>query len=86
MLNLVNASQGYVGDIVNAYGSDDHLMSLTKNLGVFTKNMEGEAYDIPIHPEMTEKEINDSKDDVEETTGPHRIKISANSIKKLGGR
>ena len=86
MLNLVNASQGYVGDIVNAYGSDDHLMSLTKNLGVFTKNMEGETYDIPIHPEMTEKEINDSKDDVEATKGPHRIKISANSIKKLGGR
>ena len=86
MLNLVNASQGYVGDIVNAYGSDEHLMSLTKNLGVFTKNMEGETYDIPIRPEITEKEINDSKEAVEASTGPHRIKISANSIKKLGGK
>lgn len=86
MLNLVNASQGYVGDIVNAYGSDSHLMLLTKDLGVFTKNMEGDTYDIPIHSETTEKEINDSKEAVAATTGPHRIKISANSIRKLGGK
>lgn len=85
MLNLVNASQGYVGDIVNAYGSDEHLMNLTKNLGTFTKNMEGDTYDIIIKPEKTEKEINDSILAVAESVGPHRIKISANSIKKLGG-
>lgn len=86
MLNLVNASQGYVGDIVNAYGTDEHLMSLTKNLGIFTKNMEGETYDIPIYSEIAEKEVCDSEEHVVTTIGSHRIKISANSLKKLGGK
>lgn len=46
--------------------------------------MEGETYDIPIRPEVTEKEMNNRKEAVEGTARPHRIKISVNSIKKLG--
>jgi len=39
MLNLVNVSQGYVADIVNAYASDFTLGSMVKNLDGFTINM-----------------------------------------------
>ncbi|MBR4344169.1 MAG: hypothetical protein IKP88_15970 [Lachnospiraceae bacterium] len=86
MLNLVNVSQGYVADIVNAYGSDGILRGLTRDLTSFTKNMEGETYDIVIRSENTEKEIAESIEAViESTTVPHRIKISASSIQKLGG-
>ncbi len=87
MLNLVNASQGYVGDIVNAYGSDGHLMELTKKLSRITNNMDGETYDIIIKSETTAKAVNDSIDAVVESNKlPHRIKISPESIKKLGGK
>jgi len=87
MLNLVNASQGYVADIVNAYGSDKSLMKLTKDLSSFTKNMEGDTYDILIHSEITDKEISDSIEAVIESSSmPHRIKISAGSIQRLGGK
>lgn len=87
MLNLVNASQGYVGDIVNAYGSDSHLMELTKKLSRITKNMDGDTYDIIIKSETTAKAVNNSIDAVVESSKlPHRIKISPESIKKLGGK
>lgn len=87
MLNLVNVSQGYVGDIVNAYGSDERLMSLTKDLGKFTTNMEGCTYDIILQPELLNDENIDNQADniVIETPAMDRIKISASSIKKLGG-
>lgn len=39
MLNLVNASQGYVADIVNAYGTDYKLGPMVKELDGFTVNM-----------------------------------------------
>lgn len=87
MLNLVNASQGYVGDIVNAYGSDRHLLSLTKDLGKFTTNLEGCTYDFILTPE--EDEANDGIDGQDiliEAPVMSKIKISANSIKKLGGK
>ncbi len=87
MLNLVNASQGYVGDIVNAYGSDVRLKEMTKKLSRITKNMDGDTYDIIIKSETTPKAVNDSIDAVIESTKlPHRIKISPESIKKLGGK
>ena len=87
MLNLVNASQGYVGDIVNAYGSDDRLMEMTKKLSRITKNMDGETYDIIIKSETTSKAVSESIDAVIESNKlPHRIKISPESIKKLGGK
>lgn len=86
MLNLVNASQGYVGDIVNAYGSDEHLMKLTKSLDSFTTNMEGDTYDIVIH----EDPIKDISEEVipELKKGPTRskISISQSSITRIGGK
>lgn len=87
MLNLVNVSQGYVSDIVNAYGSDNRLMEMAKKLSRITKNMDGDTYDIIIKPETTAKAVNDSIDAVIESNMlPHKIKISTESIKKLGGK
>ena len=39
MLNLVNVSQGYVADIVNAYVSDYKLGQIVRSVDGFTKNM-----------------------------------------------
>lgn len=87
MLNLVNASQGYVADIVNAYGSSPKLLALTKELGNFTANLEGSTYDIPIVPEdIHDYEVSSSEHPISTTPTRHRITISANSIKKIGGK
>lgn len=88
MLNLVNASQGYVGEIVNAYGSSPKLLSLTKELESFTLNMEGSTYDIPI----IDSDIQDNGDalavehPISSEPRRHRISISESSIKKIGGK
>ena len=87
MLNLVNASQGYVGDIVNAYGSSPKLLALTKDLGNFTENLEGRTYDIPIVAEdIHDYEIRAEENPLSSAPTRHRISISANSIKKIGGK
>lgn len=87
MLNLVNASQGYVGDIVNAYGSSSKLLALTKDLGNFTENLEGRTYDIPIVAEdMHDYEFRTEENPLSSTPTRHKITISANSIKKIGGK
>ena len=88
MLNLVNASQGYVGDIVNAYGSSPKLLALTKELEMFTLNMEGSTYDIPIVDDDVQEHIEISSEEHPISAEPrrHRISISANSIKKIGGK
>ena len=53
----------------------------------FTKNMEGDTYDIMIKPELTDNDVSESIEAVIESAAvPHRIKISANSIQKLGGK
>ncbi|MCM1541865.1 MAG: hypothetical protein NC121_11455 [Blautia sp.] len=86
MLNLVNASQGYVGDIVNAYGSSPKLLTLTKELGNFTANLEGSTYDIPIVAEdFYDYEISSAEHPISATPTKHRISVSVNSIKKIGG-
>jgi two-component system sporulation sensor kinase B len=90
MFNLVNVSQGYVGDIVNAYGSDANLMRLTKNLDTFTVNMEGKTYEFDYFREVTE-ESGDAvaatlvKESLENEYGRHRIKISSSSLNRMGG-
>lgn len=84
MLNLVNASQGYVADIVDAYGSDSKLAQLTRNLGSFTTNLEGVTYDFELVDEYEEEK--NTEYFVEETNeGKHKITISVESIKKLNG-
>lgn len=86
MLNLVNASQGYVGDIVNAYGSNEKLKAITRRLENFTSNLQGATYDIEIMPEEGGSSIINEPDPANETadTKPHRISISASSLAKLG--
>jgi hypothetical protein len=88
MLNLVNASQSYVGDIVNAYGSDPHLRNLTRRLESFTTNMEGITYDFILKDDKSDELLREEP--VYMTTGgdgqKHKIKISANSIAKIGGK
>lgn len=88
MLNLVNVSQGYVGDIVNAYGSDERLKRLTRSLDTFTTNMEGITYDISLSG--SEADISGFKqvDSIIETqeNRPHRISISAESLRRIGGK
>lgn len=89
MLNLVNASQGYVGDIVNAYGSDPHLKSLTRNLGSFTKNMDGVTYDFILKEEklsLGEEQMGGQVIELNKEPSKHKIKISKSSIDKIGGR
>lgn len=88
MLNLVNASQGYVGDIVNAYGSDTHLKTLTRDLGSFTKNMDGVTYDFVLKEEKSSYDVDQMEyPNIQLNTEPskHKIKISQRSIEKIGG-
>ena len=60
MLNLVNASQGYVADIVYAYVSDYALKSLVKRIDYFTMDLNCEIID-------DEPEIDQDTDDHTET-------------------
>lgn len=85
MLNLVNVSQGYVGDIVNAYGSDIRLLGLTRSLESFTKNMEGPTYDFVIKEEQDNNETLLPLEIIK-TPVKHKISISSESISKLGGK
>ena len=85
MLNLVNVSQGYVGDIVNAYGSDARLLGLTRSLESFTRNMEGVTYDFVIREEQEKEEVLVPLEIIR-TPMKHRISISSESISKLGGK
>ncbi len=85
MLNLVNVSQGYVGDIVNAYGSDTRLLELTRSLESFTKNMEGVTYDFVIREEPDKGDVLLPLEIVK-TPVKHKISISSESISKLGGK
>ena len=87
MLNLVNASQGYVADIVNAYGSSEILLSLTKDLGKFTANLEGITYDIPIVAEdALYYKTGETEHPISSVPTKHSITISADSLKKIGGK
>lgn len=86
MLNLVNASQGYVGDIVNAYGSDCVLRELTKTLDGFTTNMEGETYDITVQEDSYTEPLLIETVSTNGIPTKHKITISAKSIEKMGGK
>jgi hypothetical protein len=86
MLNLVNASQGYVGEIVNAYGSDDQLKRLTRNLSSFTTNMDGETYDIAFEEEIISRKGEDKEPELVKGPTRSKISISQNSITKIGGK
>lgn len=86
MLNLVNSSQGYVGDIVNAYGSDEHLMEMTKSLDLFTTNMEGNTYDIVLREESYNIMTEDVLPELSKVSTRSKISISQSSITRIGGK
>lgn len=88
MLNLLNASQGYVGDIVSAYVNDPRLKSIVRSIESFTINMG----DVDL-PDISDEQLPDEriKDTISETdvcaTEPgkkqDRVKIKINSGKTL---
>lgn len=92
MLNLVNASQSYVGDIVSAYANDSKLRTLVNSIDCFTVN-----YDFANEPEkkaylLPDEEIRNTGYDRESgskyETIPKpdrvRIKISgSNTLKEI---
>lgn len=89
MLNLVNASQGYVADIVNAYANNYELRKLVKSIDSFTVN----GSDVPlaakrdyIFPDEEIRGQNDSTNTkVEEDVipKPERVKIKINGSSSL---
>lgn len=88
MLNLVNASQSYVADIVDAYSKNNDLKRITSSLEGFTTNMEGITYDFGLIEEADEKvrEIELSYVPQKIQKDKVTISISKDSISKLNGR
>jgi N-acetylglutamate synthase/N-acetylornithine aminotransferase len=73
---------------VNAYGSDPHLKRITRDLGAFTKNMDGVTYDIILKEEKTVsdgEQVEESLLELNREPSKHKIKISKSSIDKIGG-
>ena len=89
MLNLVNVSQGYVADIVNAYGNDFYLQTLVKSIDAFTIDL---ACNI-ISDEIGSVESGEVKDELfpetskavtpEDNGRPRRIKITINKNREI---
>lgn len=76
MLNLVAASQGYVADIVNAYGTDNVLRVLVKSADRFTVGFNGSSLAL-------EDEENDAETDT--PVAPfHQEDISSNEAASSG--
>ena len=91
LLNLVNASQGFVADITSAYANNKHLRHLVRNVDGFTINLSvPENYkDSEIaeenHYNCSEVHENDVpyvKDESENNKKPH-IKITENKVKVI---
>ena len=89
MLNLVNTSQGYVADIVNAYANDIELKNLTASIDAFTVNMEtlNSNYDCLYETDKEIRGSEENKSDGEETIPrPETAKIrisGTNALKEI---
>lgn len=89
MLNLVNTSQGYVADIVNAYVTDYRLLNTVKRIDCFTVDLEGtiidEAYqDTTVEPESEICDVSvNSSNNVSSENGKIRIKLSDDKKKTI---
>lgn len=89
MLNLVNASQGYVADIVNAYGSDFHLRTLVKSIDAFTVDLAcniirgNNDYEISAITNTVEPVAVDKTKKLGESEKPKRIKINLNNTREI---
>lgn len=87
MLNLVNASQSYVGDIVSAYANDSSLRELVKNVDGFTKNLKStedeKEYILP-DEEIRDKDMVREPDfEYDAIPKPERVRIKINGSKTL---
>ena len=87
MLNLVNTSQGFVGDIVNAYASDHKLRDLVKSIDKFTLNIsnidETEAnYFISDEEDNNYSKVSDS-DNEDILPKPQRVRIKVKGSNQL---
>ncbi|HWR29008.1 MAG TPA: hypothetical protein VN631_04160, partial [Negativicutes bacterium] len=90
MLNLVNASQSYVADIVSVYANDKELRYLVRSTDRFTVNLtmpEGCSTD-GFTLDAGEAFGNDPKSNNEEPTFQEafvksRIKITSNKVKEI---
>ena len=89
MLNLVNASQSFVADIVSAYANDNYLRMLVRSIDGFTVNMKDgddsskKEYILPdeeIRSDGPSFRSNDSSDVIPK---PERVRIKINGSNKL---
>lgn len=89
MLNLVNASQGYVADIINVYANDFHLRMLVDEVDKFTVDLTCNILREESDTCTVEKEdpfdflgnfMEQSDDSIKK---PMRIKISANNSREI---
>lgn len=89
MLNLVNASQGYVADIVNAYATDPTLRKLVANIDSFTVNMNDEElpsrkeYILPDEEICNRHSNTQTPDSAEVIPKPERVRIKINGTSTL---
>ena len=89
MLNLVNASQGYVADIVNAYASDDTLRELVRSVDGFTVNMHDENNGVEKEYILPDEEIAGQRvtSVIEDPTTvipkPERVRIKINGTSTM---
>lgn len=87
MLNLVNASQSYVGDIVSAYANDSSLRQLVFGVDKFTVNLstvddDKKEYIIPDEEIRNQDSTNDDLV-FEAIPKPERVRIKIGSEKTL---
>ena len=89
MLNLVNVSQGYVADIVNAYATDPDLRDLVRSIDRFTVNMDivtsqdGFNYAVLEENDNISMSINEDTSGYETIPKPQRVKIKIKDHNKL---
>lgn len=81
MLNLVNVSQGYVGDIVSTYANDNELKKMVKTIDGFTVNMAddsstgGRDYILPDTEIRNAASMRDQIAEYETIPKPEKVKI-----------
>lgn len=89
MLNLVNASQGYVADIINVYANDFHLRMLVDEVDKFTVDLacnilreEPDTYTVE-KEDSSNFSANPKEQSGDAIKRPARIKISANNTREI---
>lgn len=91
MLNLVNASQSYVGDIVSAYANDSKLRILVQSIDKFTVDMDQRdesncKYLLPDEEIRNESVVHDVGSEAEVIPKPEKVVIKikgSNTLKEI---